>query len=217
MIRNPAIAMLMFGMIGAGAAPAAAGGSGVTGAEPVLGGPCEGCELVFVGLPDSIPTAARIAPADEPGEPLRITGRVVHGDGTPAPGTVVYAYHTDAGGLYPAHPDGVRHGRLRAWVRADAAGRYRFDTIRPGGYPDSAIARHVHMHVIEPGRGTYWIDSIHFTDDPRLDVTRGGDGGRGGSGILTPRRAADGTWVVVRDIVLGRGVPGDASGNGPDR
>lgn len=174
--------------------------------EPVLGGPCEGCQLVFVGMPDTLRSRARIAPADEPGEHLCIEGAVTEPNGRPAAGIIVYAYHTDSSGVYPR--GSTRHGRLRGWARTDSTGSYRFDTIRPGAYPTGTTPQHVHMHVIEPGVGTYWIDSIHFTDDPLL-----GDAERqpsphahGGSGLVTPHRDPDGTWRVRRDIVLGLGV-----------
>src|SRR4051812_22825989 len=65
---------------------------------------------------------ARIAPADEPGERLVIHGKVYEADGrTPAAGVVVYAYHTDAKGLYRAdHYTAdwkTRRPRLEAAVR----------------------------------------------------------------------------------------------------
>jgi protocatechuate 3,4-dioxygenase beta subunit len=181
---------------------------------PVVGS-CEGCEAVFDGLPTQLTSAARIAPANEPGEALRIEGTVRDAKGTPVPGVIVYAYHTDAGGIYPrdahaATPAGARHGRLRAWVKTDAKGHYRFDTIRPAGYPNTNIPQHVHMHVIEPGRATYSLDELLFTDDPRLteEQRRRQSNGRGGSGIVTPRQDAAGGWLVTRDIVLGQAVPG---------
>lgn len=185
------------------------------GHEPIVGGPCEGCEAVFQGLPDEVPTVARIAPRDEPGDPMRIEGRVVLADGTSAPGTIVYAYHTDIQGVYPRDERyrgraAFRHGRLRGWARVDESGHYRFDTVRPAGYPDSRIPQHVHMHVIEPGRCTYYISDIVFDDDPRLtpDLRARYDSGRGGSGVVATTRDADGIWRVERDIVLGEGVPG---------
>jgi protocatechuate 3,4-dioxygenase beta subunit len=139
------------------------------GREPVIGGPCEGCEWVFDGMPATLDWAGRIAPPNEPGTPMRIDGVVRDRGGKPAAGIIVYAYQTDAGGLYPAGSN--RHGRLKGWVRTDANGRYRFDTVRPGGYPSTTIPQHVHMHVIEPGRGTYYIDDIVFTDDPAAAAT----------------------------------------------
>jgi protocatechuate 3,4-dioxygenase beta subunit len=176
--------------------------------EPVIGGPCEGCEWVFVGMPETLTSEARIAPPDEPGEPLRIGGVVTDANGQPAAGVIVYAYHTDASGVYPKAA--TRHGRLRGWARTAENGRSLFDTIRPGAYPGRSIPQHVHMHVIEPGYATYWIDDIVFTDDPLLTGTRRRDmaHGRGGSGVAEPIRDEAGIWRVRRDIVLGLGVPG---------
>jgi protocatechuate 3,4-dioxygenase beta subunit len=157
-------------------------------------------------LPAEPASFARIAPAEEAGDPLRIEGTVTWPDGTPAPGTIVYAYQTDARGLYPRGE--TRHGALRAWAAADGDGRYRFDTIRPGGYPGTSVPQHVHMHVIEPGRCTYFIDDIVFSDDPRLTPRqlRAVEHGRGGSGVVAPRQDSDGTWVAKRDIRLGEGI-----------
>ncbi|NNE08523.1 MAG: hypothetical protein HKN20_08175, partial [Gemmatimonadetes bacterium] len=104
--------------------------------EPIVGLPCEGCEAVYEGMPPraSLASRARIAPADSPGEAMRIEGAVFDPEGRPAPGVIVYAYQTDAGGIYPtdermrdtaAH----RHGTLRGWAVTDVAGGYRFDTI----------------------------------------------------------------------------------------
>lgn len=176
--------------------------------EPVIGGPCEGCEWVYVDMPEQIPSSARIAPVDEPGEPLTLEGTVYSTGGEPVRDVVVYAYQTNAAGIYPAGT--TRHGRLRAWTRTDARGRYRFDTIRPGAYPGRDEPEHIHMHVIEPGIGTYYIDSVTFTDDPLLTpaiASRAGDA-RGGSGRSTPVRDEDGAWLVRRDIRLGSNVPG---------
>lgn len=177
-------------------------------AEPVIGGPCEGCELVFVDMPESPASEVRIAPDDQSGEPLRITGVVTDHDGHPAAGVIIYAYHTDASGVYPRAQ--TRHGALRGWARTDEAGRYRFDTIRPAAYPGTTIRQHVHMHVIEPDYATYWIADIVFSDDPLLgdDERKRAANGRGGSGLVEPARDDEGTWHVRRDIALGQGVPG---------
>lgn len=182
--------------------------------EPIVGLPCEGCEAVFDGQPDMLFNRVRIAPLGEPGEPLTLVGRVVDRTGLPRAGVIIYAYHTDRTGIYP-HPGARagktarRHGRLRAWAQTDASGEYRFDTIRPGSYPGQDIPEHIHMHVIEPGRATYYIDDVMFRDDPKLtpQQARRLSNGRGGDGIVSPERH-DGEWLVRRDIVLGLGVPG---------
>jgi len=186
-----------------------------TGHEPIVGLPCEGCEAVFDGLPAELAAHARIAPAEEPGEPLVIEGTVRDATGRAVPGIVVYAYHTDARGVYPSGngargEEARRHGRLRGWARSDAEGRYRFDTIRPASYPDTDIPQHVHMHVIEPGRCTYYIDDVHFAYDPLLTPAqrRSLVRGRGGEGVVQPESDGNGGWRVRRDIELGANVPG---------
>lgn len=182
--------------------------------EPIVGTPCQDCEAVFEGLPDTIESFARIAPATEPGERLSITGIVRDSSGAPVADIIVYAYHTDDRGIYP-RPEksfgsaSARHGRLRAWTKSDDNGRFTFETIRPAGYPDTTNPAHVHLHVIEPGRCTYYIDNIHFTDDPRLTAAeRRRQPNRGGSGLVQPTRNADGTWHATRDIILGKNIPG---------
>lgn len=180
--------------------------------EPVVGGPCEGCDAVFVGLPSALTWSSRIAPADEPGESLLIDGAVTDRHGHPASGVVVYAYHTDVRGHYPTEDRAgnraaTRHGTLRGWALTDGQGHYRFETIRPAGYPGTEIPAHVHLHVIEVGRCTYYIDDILFDDDPRLTAAeRRHASGRGGNGIAMPQQDSTGTWLVRRDIVLGEGI-----------
>lgn len=176
--------------------------------EPIIGGPCDGCEAIFVGRPSELESRARIAPADEAGEPLVVEGTVRDAAGTAARNVIVYAYQTNAIGLYPESE--TRHGKLRGWARTDSKGHYRFETIRPGAYPSRDNPQHIHMHVIEPGIATYTIDDITFDDDPLLTPahrqrTRRG---RGGFGESSPGKDAEGVWHVQRDITLGRSIPG---------
>jgi protocatechuate 3,4-dioxygenase beta subunit len=190
--------------------------------EPVVGLPCEGCQAVFEGMPARLESTARIAPRGEPGEPMLLSGRVFDAQGKPRANVIVYAYHTDASGIYPRPPKSLgaaadRHGRLRGWAISDAEGRYSFESIRPAHYPGRKIPAHVHMHVIERGCATYYIDEILFTDDPMLTAEeRGRQDGRGGSGIVSPtREAGAGTWRVTRDIQLGLNIPGYPGCSGP--
>lgn len=184
-------------------------------ADPVMPG-CGDCEGAYEGLPATLSSRGRIAPASEPGQPLRITGRVLGPDGEPRGGIIVYAYHTDRFGIYPP-PDPPRaesqhQGRLRGWVRTGADGRYTFDTIRPASYPDTTNPQHVHMHVIEPGCFTYFVDEMLFTDDPMFARLTERDlkalaPGMGGGAVVTPV-ARDGVQEVTRDIHLGRNIRG---------
>jgi len=184
------------------------------GREPIVGLPCENCEAVFEGMPAEPPSRARIGAAGEPGQALLVTGRVRNATGKPVPGIIVYAYQTNARGIYPTsdRSRGLashRHGKLRGWARTDAEGRYAFDTIRPAGYPDTDLPQHVHMHVIEPGRCTYYIDDVLFLDDPRLTPAqvRRFDFQRGGSGVGRPT-LRQGVWTIGRDITLGKNIAG---------
>jgi protocatechuate 3,4-dioxygenase beta subunit len=171
--------------------------------ETVIGGPCEGCEWVFEGQPGTLRSRARIAPVEEPGIPMIVEGTVTTMRGAPVRNVIVYAYHTDRSGIYPRAAN--RHGTLRGWALTDVEGRYRFDSIRPGAYPSRDVAEHVHMHVIEPGIGTYYIDNLEFQDDPLN--SRHSRESRGGDGFVMPVRQ-DGVWQARRDIVLGRNIPG---------
>jgi protocatechuate 3,4-dioxygenase beta subunit len=170
--------------------------------EPVIGGPCEGCEWVFDDQPGTLRSVARIAPENEPGVPMVIEGTVTTMRGAPARNVIVYAYHTDRTGIYPHAAN--RHGSLRGWAFTDAQGRYRFDTIRPGAYPSRNVPEHVHMHVIEPA-GTYFIQNLEFEDDPLNSIRKREH--RGGNGFVMPVRR-EGVWRARRDIVLGHNIPG---------
>ena len=127
---------------------------------------------------------------------------------------VFYAYQTNAAGIYPTTDRSRgqashRHGTLRAWAKTDSAGRYTIDTIRPSAYPGTDLPEHVHLHVIEPGCQSYYIDDVMFSDDPRLTKVQIAKLtlGRGGSGIGLPMKTKDG-WHVERDIKLGEKIPG---------
>lgn len=196
-----------------------AGVEATAATERIVGLPCEGCEAVFEGRPVKLSGVARIAPVAEAGIPLRLDGVVRDAAGKPVPGVVIYAYQTNRAGIYPAGATSVsasarRHGTLRGWAETNARGEYAFDTIRPGGYPGTDIPEHIHLHVIEPGRCTYYIDDVVFTDDTRLTAAqrRAVSQGRGGSGVVTPAKmTVDGNgWKATRHITLGARIPGYA-------
>jgi protocatechuate 3,4-dioxygenase beta subunit len=172
---------------------------------------CEGCESIHERPHDGLSWEATIAPAGEAGDRLVLSGRVFKTDGrTPAPNVVIYVHHTNAAGVYPTPENPVsmwhrRHGYLRAWVKTNAQGEYRFVTIRPGTYPNRNDPAHIHFIIKEPERQEYWIDDVVFTDDPLVDARyRARLENRGGNGVVTPTRDAQGTWHARRDIILER-------------
>jgi protocatechuate 3,4-dioxygenase beta subunit len=176
------------------------------GAQPLPD--CEWCGAAEA--PEDLSWETRIAGPDEPGDPLVIEGVVYEADGvTPAPGVVLYLYHTNAAGVYPRRGDetgnGRRHGYLRSWLRTDEAGRYLFTTIRPGSYPGRTEPAHIHVTVQAPGHDEYYVDDFVFEGDPALTPAhRARLRGRGGSGIVTLTWDERGVWRGTRDLVLMR-------------
>ena len=150
--------------------------SGCSQPNPVIkkeiGGRCEDCEQMFEGMPGNLAWRTVIAGADEPGEPLVISGTIYKSDGkTPASNVILYVYQTDNTGNYTPGPQQTRakqHGHLRGWMKTDENGRYEFKTIRPAAYPGRKDPQHIHPIIYEPGKGYYWIDDFVFTDDPLL-------------------------------------------------
>lgn len=135
-------------------------------------------ECVWCGAreaPASIGPRVQLAEPGEPGERMVLTGRVVRADGSPAAGLVLYAYHTNAEGVYAKRGDetgnGVRHGYLRGWLRTDADGRFELVSIRPAAYPTSDAPAHIHVTVLDADL-EYWVDEINFADDPLLPAER---------------------------------------------
>jgi protocatechuate 3,4-dioxygenase, beta subunit len=185
-------------------------------AQERVGGRCEGCEAIFESpvpfeqlsdltrLPDFIaPPAAK---------PIGINGTVYKKDGkTPAPGVIIYVYHTDQAGIYPTKGDekgwGKRHGYIRGWMRTNEKGEYKFMTLRPAAYPGRKDPAHIHVTIKEPDKNEYWIDEYLFADDPLLtESEKRKCEDRGGSGILQMKDVGN-MFKAERNIYLGRNIP----------
>lgn len=104
--------------------------------------------------------------ASEAGEraSLRMEGRVYLPDGrTPAPGVIMYVYQTGADGRYGS--DGRGGPRLKAWIKTDTLGRYRYDTILPAPYPGRTTPAHIHVQFWGPGISTQYSEDLYFEHD----------------------------------------------------
>ena len=132
---------------------------------------CEWC-----GAADAPPNpSARIVipPQSEAGEPLVISGTVFKEDGrTPASGVTIYAYHTNAAGIYPKRTPNNnrpqwRHGYLRGWMRTGRDGRYEFRTIKPAPYPGRTEPAHIHLTMSAANHPEY-SGTLWFADDPLI-------------------------------------------------
>jgi len=149
------------------------------------------------------PSDVTIAGPDEPGERIVVEGRVLRADGrSPAPGVTVYAYQTDADGLYSK----VRGTtpRLRGWATTDADGWFTFRTIRPAPYPSRTIPAHLHFHLWGGGAPPQWSLDVFFDDDPLVtEAVRARSSGPGAEAVVRkPVRKAEGVWRVDHEIVL---------------
>ena len=142
--------------------------------------------------PRALTSRARIAPNEEPGTPMVIAGRLFQADGrTSAPGVTVFAYHTDAQGIYDVPSNGPHSWRLKGWALTDAEGRFEFTTIRPAPYPRRSEAAHVHV-VFEGPRLPRRSSGIQFADDPlvtREDRAASDKAGQFGSVLAVVTRA----------------------------
>lgn len=171
---------------------------------------CDGCQAVAERDAATLQSSLILAGSNEPGQRMRLSGRVLATDGTsPVEGVVIYAHQTNAEGLYANGSRETvwshRHGRLRGWVKSDAYGRYAFHTIKPAPYPDLSMPAHVHLFIQEPGRRAYYIDDVVFEGEFKVDAQyHKAQEGRGGSGIVTLERVSDGVLEAVRDIRLER-------------
>ena len=157
----------------------------------------------------NVPWKTTIVADGEPGEPLIVSGTIFAPDGrTPLEGINLFVYQTDATGVYSTTgQDGDnRDTRIHGLVRSNKEGRYEFRTIKPGSYPNSRNAAHIHAYVSGPNYPEYWIDEYHFEGDPFLTSSERQKAAAKGtfSSILTLQRGTDGVLRAVRDIKVER-------------
>ena len=117
------------------------------------------------------------------GEPTYVTGRVVDGTGKPIRGALLDIWQSSADGRYDVQLSDTGGKQLRARLRADDEGRFRFRTIKPTPYPvptDGPVGlilermgrhpmrpAHLHFIVSAPGYETV-VTHIFVRGDPYL-------------------------------------------------
>ncbi len=165
-------------------------GGSLAGAGLAAGGP------VLAGLPVATPpqTMGPFYPLTKPldrdadlthvegaagrasGAVIDVIGRVVGRDGRAVQSALVEIWQCNAFGRYD-HPKGVRDAPLDPNFQGygqdvtDAAGGYRFRTIKPPPYPASASwmrPSHIHFRVIAPRAGRL-VTQLYFAGDPYLE------------------------------------------------
>jgi protocatechuate 3,4-dioxygenase, beta subunit len=115
------------------------------------------------------------------GQLVTVSGRVVDESGRAVSGCLMELWHANAAGKYihhndpspvPADPNFRGHGR----ILTDAAGRFRFRTIKPGGYavPDGEVGAktgwwrppHLHVSLFGAGFGARLVTQMFFPGEP---------------------------------------------------
>src|SRR4051794_15276961 len=110
------------------------------------------------------------------GQRIIVTGRVTDVDGNPVPHTLIEVWQANAAGRYihqrdqwpgPLDPHFLGIGRCLT----DAAGVYRFLTVRPGAYPwknhpNAWRPAHIHFSLLGPTWNSRLVTQMYFADDP---------------------------------------------------
>lgn len=187
--------------------------SSKAGNGQIVGGGCEGCDLMYIGMPENILSEHVSSGWNEGNQKLILTGKVFQLDGkTPAPDVIIYYWHTDEKGLYSSDaktPEKATvHGKLRGWVKSDKNGNYRIKTSRPAAYPTQDIPQHIHLSIKEPDIDNEYFADLYFDDDPLYlnHKKKYGKADRAGTEIL--RVLLDGNiQVAEHDIIMGLNIP----------
>lgn len=168
----------------------------------------ENLACCFVNMPERLTHIISIAHNNEPGERLRITGRLTKRDGsTPYAGVVLYAYHTNNRGIYPKKGNEVGihkwHGYLHGWGKTNERGEYEILSIRPAMYPSNNAPAHIHLVIKEPNGAMTYVNDFVFKDDPNVTGSyRSRLYYRGDDGVVDVKKNAGGVWIGVRNIPI---------------
>jgi protocatechuate 3,4-dioxygenase, beta subunit len=179
----------------------------------LVGGGCDGCELMYIGMPTNFSSVDTSAGWAEKGQKLLVTGKILKMDGkTPASDVILYYWHTDNSGYYTPAKEmdekAKRHGHIRGWVKTDAQGNYSIYTIKPAPYPNDNIPAHIHIAIKEPTiQNEYYLDEFVFDEDTLLtSEKRKVLENRGGSGILRVLLSGN-VQIAEHNIILGLHIP----------
>jgi protocatechuate 3,4-dioxygenase alpha subunit len=133
--------------------------------------------FLAIGLP--WPDGPFVVPAGTPGA-ITISGLITDGAGDPLSDALIESWQADPAGRF-AHPDDPRGPAdaapdgFRGFGRCatDAAGRYRFVTLRPGALPcpdGRSEAPHLDVSVFARGLLDRVVTRIYFPDEPSANA-----------------------------------------------
>ena len=94
------------------------------------------------------------------GDPIKITGRVIDGEGEPIPDAVIEIWQGDSTGSY-LNPSFRGFGRVGTGTSQDNS--FEFETIKPGSIGNEAP--HINVIVLMRGLLTHAFTRIYFNDE----------------------------------------------------
>lgn len=165
------------------------------------------------------PFQAKLAPAEEPGEKLIVSGTVYSADcRTALPRALIEVWQANSTGQYDTNTPGnfteSHTFHLRGMLSTDEQGRYEIDTVMPGRYPippglpglerfaGQTRPAHIHFRVME-SLHVPLTTQLYFHDDPFI----GKDPYASAKPSLAVKLKQDGTHLKgAFDIVLATGV-----------
>ena len=187
-----------------------------------VGGGCEGCELMYVGMPEEIQSEHTNLGWTQGKQKLILKGKIFQLDGkTPAADIIIYYWHTDEKGLYAPNnqtaEQAKEHGKLRGWVKSDKDGNYTIKTSRPAAYPQEDIPQHIHLSIKEPDIVNEYFADLYFDDDPLYlkHKKKYGKIDRAGTEILRIVLDSD-NQIAEHNIILGLNIPNYPNKNKAD-
>jgi protocatechuate 3,4-dioxygenase beta subunit len=105
------------------------------------------------------PEGPQLRAPKDPGLPLAVSGLVYSSKGSLVHDATIEVWQADHLGHYDL--EGYRY---RAKLHPDASGKYAFDSVMPGHYPDR-VCQHIHYLVTAPGHKPL-ITQLYFATDP---------------------------------------------------
>ncbi len=155
-------------------------------------------------LPTGISSTLQLAPGDEPGEAVLLSGIVFQENGlTPDSGITLFLYQADAGGYYHRPREDVFHPKIFGWLRTGSDGRYEIHTIKPA--PEVLAPNepaHIHVHIYGKGMPEHFLHEFWFNGDSRIEKDDSARFSHLGdfSPIVTLKKGSDGIWRGTRNI-----------------
>ena len=151
------------------------------------------------------------------GQILHVMGRVTNAAGQPLPNTRIEIWQANMHGRY-THPSDTKTDLPLdpnfdgfAVLTTDAEGRYRFKTIKPGGYNEGGSTRPPHIHFEVSGKYNRLVTQMYFAGDPlnaadRFLATAPANGAQLIAPLLPPTKDLEPSSLLVPwDVVLENG------------